>query len=138
MITPGWAPSTPASHDPSVDTTFPFSYSFVSSPRYQTFPQASWAYQSSVISTGSPSSETASWTTRAVTPFAIRFVRRVTVTTTRCLAPAASVSRYTHRLPGGMGHQGLSILVVNDDGSSFTACEPLGRAHSAECPATAA
>jgi hypothetical protein len=31
---PALAPSTPASHDPSVLTTTPFSYSFVSSPKY--------------------------------------------------------------------------------------------------------
>ncbi len=31
-------------------TTLPFSYSFVSSPKYQTFPSSSWAYQSKVFS----------------------------------------------------------------------------------------
>ena len=35
---PGRAPSTPASHEPSVLTTSPSSISFESSPRYQTFP----------------------------------------------------------------------------------------------------
>src|SRR5512132_729912 len=53
MITPAWAPSTPASHDPAVLTTTPSSYSFVFSPRYQTFPHASCAYQSNVFSTNS-------------------------------------------------------------------------------------
>jgi len=38
MMMPACAPLTPASHDPFVLTTLPFSYSFVSSPRYQTFP----------------------------------------------------------------------------------------------------
>ena len=47
---PGCAPSTPASHEPSVVFSLPFSYSFVSSPRYQRFPSASCAYQSYVSS----------------------------------------------------------------------------------------
>ena len=55
----------------------PFSYSVVSSPRYQMLPALSWAYQSSVTSTGSPSSVTTSCTTRASTPFAILFVSLV-------------------------------------------------------------
>ena len=93
MITPAWAPSTPASNEPSVETTLPFSYSFVASPRYQTFPHLSCAYQSSVTSTSSPSSVTTSWTTLAVMPFAILFVFRVTVTTTLCFVPSGSVSR---------------------------------------------
>ncbi len=93
MMTPGSAPSTPASNEPSLDTTLPFSYSAVASPRYQTFPQRSCAYQSSVTSTSSPSSVTTSWTTLAVIPFAIRLVFLVTVTTTRCFVPSGSVSR---------------------------------------------
>ena len=63
--------------------TSPFRYSAVSSPRYQMLPSASCAYQSSVISTGSPSSVTVSRTTRASIPFAIIFVSSVTSTTTR-------------------------------------------------------
>ena len=47
-------------------TGFPSSYSVVSSPRYQMLPSASCAYQSSVTSTGTPSSVTSSCTTRAV------------------------------------------------------------------------
>ena len=74
MITPAWAPSTPASNEPAVLTGLPFWYSVVASPRYQTLPFASCAYQSSVTSTNSPSSLTTSRTTRAVTPFAISFV----------------------------------------------------------------
>ena len=93
MMMPARAPSTPASNEPSFDTGLPFSYSVVSSPRYQMLPARSCAYQSSVTSTSFPSSVTTSCTTRAVTPFAISFVRRVTVTTTRCRAPSESVSR---------------------------------------------
>ena len=45
MTTPGRAPSIPASQAPSVLAT-PSSYDVVSSPKYHTFPVASWAYQS--------------------------------------------------------------------------------------------
>ena len=91
MITPASAPSTPASNEPSRETTLPFSYSAVSSPRYQMVPSASWAYQSSVISTGSPSRLTTSWTTRASTPLAICLVWSVTVTSTLS-SPSGSCS----------------------------------------------
>ena len=93
MMIPASAPSTPASNEPDFETGFPFSYSVVSSPRYQMFPSLSWAYQSSVTSTNSPSSVTTSCTTRASMPFAIVFVRSVTVTTTFWFAPSLSVSR---------------------------------------------
>ena len=93
MTTPAWAPSTPASNEPAVDTGLPSSYSVVASPRYQTLPASSCAYQSSVTSTGSPCSVTTSWTTRAVIPLAMRFTLSVTVTTTRCRVPSVSVSR---------------------------------------------
>ncbi len=43
MMNPGVAPSTPARQVPSVLTTLPFSYSAVSSPKYQTLPYLSWA-----------------------------------------------------------------------------------------------
>ena len=56
-------------------------------------PCESCAYQSSVASIVLPPSVTTSRTTRAVTPLAIRFVRFVTVTTTRWRAPIVSVSR---------------------------------------------
>ena len=46
-------------------------------------PAESWAYQSSVTSTGSPFSVTVSRTTRASTPLAIIFVLSVTSTTMR-------------------------------------------------------
>ena len=55
MISPGSAPSTPASNDPACVTILPSSNSAVSSPRYQTLPSASWAYQSKVSSISSPS-----------------------------------------------------------------------------------
>src|SRR5919112_2997889 len=48
------------------------------SPRYQTFPALSWAYQSSVISTGAPFSVTVSRTTRASILLAIIFVLSAT------------------------------------------------------------
>ena len=57
------------------------------------FPHLSCAYQSSVTSTGLPSSVTTSWTTLAVIPLAIFFVFEVTVTTTLCFVPSGSVSR---------------------------------------------
>ena len=78
------------------------SYSFVSSPRYQTFPPVSCAYQSNVSSTISPSSVTVSRTTVAWMP-SIIFVWSVTVTTMRCSTPSSSTSRYTHLDPGVIG-----------------------------------
>jgi hypothetical protein len=68
MKMPALAPSTPASHEPSVDTTTPSSSSFVSSPKYQTLPAASWANQSNVSSTSSLLTNTWSCTTVVVTP----------------------------------------------------------------------
>ena len=56
------------------------------------FPSESWAYQSSVISTGTPFSVTVSRTTRASIPFAIIFVSSVASMTTFWLAPVVSVS----------------------------------------------
>src|SRR6187431_2528412 len=130
-ITPGCAPSTPASNDPSVDTGLPFSYSVVASPRYQTFPHRSWAYQSSVTSIGSPSSVATSWTTRALTPFAITLVFRSTVTTPCCLVPSGAVSRYTHLARTLMGHQRLVIRVLKSDGSRRTSSVLRGMTHCA-------
>ena len=93
MITPAIAPSTPASNEPSVEVTSPFSNSAVSSPRYQTVPSESWAYQSKVSSMTSPSRVTVSRRTRASIPLAISLVALVTVTTTRSSWPSPSVSR---------------------------------------------
>ena len=73
-------------------TTLPSSNSFVSSPRYQTLPHVSWAYQSNVSSITWSPSVTMSCTTVAGMP-RIVFVRSVTVTSTRCSAPSLSVSR---------------------------------------------
>ena len=55
-------------------------------------PSESWAYQSSVTSTGSPFSVTVSRTTRASTPLAIVLVSSVTSTTTFYCVPSVSVS----------------------------------------------
>src|ERR671917_1600092 len=60
------------------------------SPRYQTFPALSWAYQSSVISTGAPFSVTVSRTTRVSSPLAIIFVLSVTSTPTFWFVPFAA------------------------------------------------
>ena len=103
MIMPGSAPSTPASKEPSRLASFPFSNSAVSSPRYHTLPSASWAYQSRVSSTSSPSSVTVSRTTAASMPLAIWLVLVETVTTTLTIAPASSISRKVHWVPGSRG-----------------------------------
>ena len=103
MITPASAPSTPASNEPPRDETFPSSNSAVCSPRYQTLPSPSCAYQSKVSSITSPSEVTVSRTTRAVTPFAIRFVALLTVTRTSSAFPSSSSSRYVQRVPGVIG-----------------------------------
>ena len=92
MTMPASAPSTPASNEPQRQTRLPFSYSAVSSPRYQTLPSESWAYQSSVSSTSSPPSVTVSRTTTASTPFAIVFVLSVTSTTTFWSGSPSAVS----------------------------------------------
>src|SRR4029453_2449461 len=102
----------------------PFLYSVVASPRYQTFPSESWAYQSSVTSTGVPCSLTVSRITLATTPLAIVLVFCVTSTTAFSRFPVVSVSLETHLLPGLIGQYGLSILVVNSAGSSFTGSLP--------------
>src|SRR5207247_7230223 len=124
--TPGWAPSTPYAHEPSFVFSFPFSYSAVSSPRYQRFPWESCAYQSYVSSNVSPGWLTRSWTTRASIPWSV-FVRFVTVTSTRCASPF-STSRYTQWLPGRIGQYGLSMFVEKSAGSSCTGFVPWGRA----------
>ena len=89
-------------------------------------PSASCAYQSKVSSRTSPSRLTVSRTTRAVTPFAMRFVTLLTVTRTLSTAPSSSTSRYVHRVPTRMGQKRLSMSVVNVDGSSVTGSLPCG------------
>ena len=107
---PGRAPSTPASQDPSVLTTSPSSYSAVSSPRYQTLPSASWAYQSWVSSLQLAVDEgPVPDHRRPATP---KTSRRSSSTSTsmRSSSPSTSPS-YTHRVPGSSGRYGLSIDV---------------------------
>ena len=53
MAMPGSAPSTPPSNDPAVSTV-PSLNSLVASPKYQTLPRASCAYQSVVRSSSLP------------------------------------------------------------------------------------
>ena len=55
------------------------SYALVASPRYQMLPPESWAYQSKVSSTSSPSERATSWTIRARMP-SIILVRFNTLT----------------------------------------------------------
>src|SRR5262245_6977759 len=129
-MTPGCAPSTPASQEPAVVSSLPSWNSLVSSPRYQMLPAASCAYQSNVSSTTSPSSDTTSWTTRASMP-AIVLVLSVTVTSVRSLVPSASVSAYTQVVPGTIGQYGLSISLVNVAGPSWTGSLPCGSAPAA-------
>ena len=93
MMMPGRAPSTPASKDPWRVVSAPSSNSAVFSPRYQTLPAVSWAYQSTVSSISLPSSVTVSRTTAASMPFASRLVSDDTVTTTLTTAPSWSISR---------------------------------------------
>src|SRR3989344_1684709 len=87
IITPGFAPLTPASQDPALLTTLPSSYSAVSSPKYHTFPSLSCAYQSFVSSASSLSIKTLSLTTTTFTP-RISFASFVTVTS--CLTGSPS------------------------------------------------
>ncbi len=100
------------SQEPSVLTTWPFSISFESSPRYQTFPAASCAYQSYVSSISSPSRYTRSRTTVAVTPLTI-FVSP-TETSTRDRSVPSSVSpAYWNVVPGTSGKMRLSIAAAH-------------------------
>ena len=87
----------------------------MSSPRYHTLPSRSWANQSAVCSTSSPSRVSVSVTTVAVIPM----TSRVWLVTTTSLRSPPSAS-YTHRLPGVNGSQGLSILSTNVEGSGRT------------------
>ena len=65
--------------------------SLVSSPKYQTLPSRSWAYQSKVSSLGLPSSVTVSWTTTVSIPM-IFLVSRVTSVVVRDFPSAVSAS----------------------------------------------
>src|SRR5918995_2332870 len=127
MTMPGRAPPTPASHDPFVEDTLPSAYSAVSSPKYQTFPNRSCAYQSNVSSARSPFAEkTWSCTTVVVTP-RITFVRSVTDTTLRSRSPSDTPSN-TALVPGRNGRYGLSITATKSSGG--------GRSGRYGCPST--
>src|SRR4029453_16757274 len=127
MTTPGCAPATPASHDPFVEETLPLSYSAVSSPKYQTFPNRSCAYQSNVSSARSPFAEkTRSCTTVVVTP-RMTLLRSVTTTTLRSRSPSDTPSN-TVLVPGMNGMYGLSITTTKASGG--------GRSGRYGCPST--
>src|SRR5262249_5050271 len=106
MMKPGWAPPTPAVQEPSV---VPAGSCVESSPKYQTLPWLSCAYQSSVSSISTPSSSPWSRTSTVLTP-SILGVLCVTVTTSSA-AVFCSVPRYVKRVPGTSGQYGLSIVV---------------------------
>src|SRR5262245_3529133 len=115
MTTPGCAPFTPPSHDPAVEVTEPFLYSAVSSPKYQTLPAESCAYQSNVSSARSPLAEkTWSCTTVVLTPMTT-LVRSVTKTTLRSRWPSETPSN-TIFVPGIHGVYGLSTVATNSLG----------------------
>src|SRR3954451_25411063 len=124
---PGWALSTPASQDPSVDTTRPFSYSAVCSPTYQMFPWESWAYQSMVSSTTAPALVTRSCTTRASMPQATLCVPSCTVTSTFRTSPLPSVSEEIQRSPAFIGQYLFVMSTLKSAGSSVTDSLPRGK-----------
>src|SRR3989442_3971164 len=99
MMTPACAPFFPASHEPTVLTGGPSS--FVSSPKYQTFPSLSGAYQSKVSSLRAPFRYTASWTTNVAT-LRIGLVSYVTVTAS-ISTPSGVSCRYGKTVPGTRG-----------------------------------
>src|SRR5215218_5383690 len=113
MMTPGLAPALPASHDPSVLTLPFFLYSLVFSPKYQTLPFLSWAYQSKVFSLSLPCAHTLSSTTTHFTPI-ICLVEWVTVITSRSVAFLVFL-RETKVVPGLRGKYLLSIVVVKSE-----------------------
>src|SRR5215211_782447 len=112
MMIPGLAPFLPASHEPPV-LTLPFLYSLEFSPKYQTLPFLSWAYQSKVFSVRLPCAHTLSSTTTHFTPI-ICLVEWVTVITSRSAFPPL-LPRYTKVVPGFRGKYLLSILVVKSE-----------------------
>src|SRR6185503_16051592 len=114
MMMPVRAPLTPPSNEPAV-STLPSLYSLVTSPKYQTLPSRSCAYQSKVSSSGSLSTVTVSWTTTVSTPMTF-LVSRLTSVVVRC-SPSAVAASEIVRVPGVSGKYGLSILVVKTDGT---------------------
>src|SRR5215204_1475108 len=101
MMIPGFAPCLPASHEPLVLNTSPCLYSFESSPKYQTLPFLSWAYQSKVFSVSLPPAHTLSSTTTHFTPITF-LVEWVAVLTSRSRFPPL-LPRYTKVVPGLRG-----------------------------------
>src|SRR6476469_7016363 len=114
MMMPGSAPLTPASNEPAVSAV-PSLNSLVASPKYQTLPSRSCAYQSTVSSKGSLSTVTASWTATVSTPMIV-LVSRVTSVVVRC-SPSCVAASEIMRVPGVSGKYGLSTLVVKADGT---------------------
>ena len=121
MMMPASAPSTPACHEPSRLSTLPSSsYVAVSSPRYQTLPSLSAAYQSSVASATEPSGRrTTSRKTVVSTPMIV-LVRVVTLTVSRNFS-APSVPRSLVTRPGVSGKNGLLWGCLNWLGSGLPA-----------------
>src|SRR5258706_16030282 len=105
MKIPGSAPSTPAVQVPFVSTTFPLASRIeVPSPKYQTLPSRSWAYQSIVRSSSTPATFRLSWMTTQVTP-STTFVSDVTSKVSSSLSPS-SVPSYVNVVPGLNGNHG--------------------------------
>src|SRR5215218_11049474 len=113
MMIPGLAPFLPASHEPPV-LTLPFLYSLEFSPKYQTLPFLSWAYQSKVFSLSLACANTLSSTTTHFTPI-ICVVEWVTLITARSVAFLVFL-RETKVVPGLRGKYLLSTLVVKSAG----------------------
>src|SRR3954469_12524621 len=113
---PARAPWAPACQEPSRLFTWPRrSSSLVASPRYQTLPCLSCAYQSSVSSaTPPPLKNTRSWTTTALMPRMV-FVLWVTVMTSVCRSPSFS-PLYRSVVPGRSGNHGLSTRLTKFEG----------------------
>src|SRR3954447_2315058 len=112
MNIPARGPSTPARQVPSVLSTVPSAFSVaVFSPRYQTLPALSWAYQSFVRSASRPRWYTRSSMTVARMP-SIGFVRRVTRNTSVAGVPS-SLPLYVRTVPGSSGNHGLSTVRTN-------------------------
>src|SRR5215210_156188 len=93
MIIPATAPLTPACHEPSLLTTSPLLlYTAVRSPKYQTLPELSGAYQSVVFSWSIPSAYSTSLTTVVLTP-RITFVEVVILVLFRRRSPSSEPRR---------------------------------------------
>src|SRR5262245_60012036 len=133
MTIPAFAPFLPACHEPPVLTLPPW-YSFVSSPKYQTFPARSCAYQSSVSSTTCPPTVTRSRTTVVTTPRMV-FVSCVTSTVSASVH-SSDLPANANTVPGTSGNHGLSTRTTNASGSNrgVTHAESVADAGTAESP----